>query len=139
MHVKRTNAITEAVILYLVVTATLLLLGVAWGRIRGVYVALIAMSVGELVRSGWLAWRSRARFDLRPVWALCWRAGVALVAMVGVMWLVAQQLTRWGDLWTALVGSLAGGVVYLALSALLSRDQARVLLRAVRRRVVGAE
>ncbi|MFC2083003.1 hypothetical protein ACFLSG_03080 [Candidatus Bipolaricaulota bacterium] len=59
MHHKRTNAITEAVILYLIVTGSLLFAGVAWGRMRGIYVALFAMTVGEFVRTGWLAWRSR--------------------------------------------------------------------------------
>jgi len=66
MHHKRTHAITEAVLLYLVVTATILFAGVAWGRVRGIYVALVAMTVGETVRTGWLAWRSReARHQLR--------------------------------------------------------------------------
>ena len=59
MHDKKTNAITEAVILYLVVTVSILFAGVAWGQVRGIYVALFAMSIGELVRTGWLAWRSR--------------------------------------------------------------------------------
>jgi hypothetical protein len=59
MHHKRTNAITEAVILYLVVTVSILFAGVAWGQVRGIYVALFAMTVGEIVRTGWLAWRSR--------------------------------------------------------------------------------
>ncbi len=66
MHHKRTNAITEAVILYLIVTVSILFAGVAWGRMRGIYVALFAMTMGELVRLGWLAWRSRkARHSLR--------------------------------------------------------------------------
>ena len=59
MHHKRTNAITEAVLLYLIVTVSILFAGVAWGRMRGIYVALFAMTMGELVRLGWLAWRSR--------------------------------------------------------------------------------
>ena len=59
MHHKRTNAITEAVILYLIVTVSILFAGVAWGQMRGIYVALFAMTVGEVVRLGWLAWRSR--------------------------------------------------------------------------------
>lgn len=58
MHHKRTRAITEAVILYLVVTAVVLIAGIAWGRVRGVYVALVAMTVGEVVRTAWLGWRS---------------------------------------------------------------------------------
>jgi len=59
MHHKKTQAITEAVILYLLVTVSILFAGVAWGRVRGIYVALFAMTMGELVRTGWLAWRSR--------------------------------------------------------------------------------
>ena len=66
MHNKRTNAITEAVLLYLVVTASILFAGAAWGQVRGIYVALIAMTAGETVRTGWLAWRSRtSRQQLR--------------------------------------------------------------------------
>jgi Na+-driven multidrug efflux pump len=66
MHHKKTNAITEAVILYLIVTVSLLFVGVAWGQVRGLYVALFAMTAGEVVRTGWLAWRSRtARALLR--------------------------------------------------------------------------
>lgn len=59
MHNKRTNAITEAVVLYLLVTVPILFAGVAWGRVPGIYVALFAMTVGEFARLGWLAWRSR--------------------------------------------------------------------------------
>lgn len=64
MHHKRTNAITEAVILYLTVTMAILFAGVLWGQVKGLYVALFAMSVGEIVRTGWLAWRSRKARDL---------------------------------------------------------------------------
>ena len=64
MHHKRTNAITEAVILYLIVTVSILFAGDARGQIRGIYVALLAMSVGEIVRTGWLAWRSRTAREL---------------------------------------------------------------------------
>lgn len=64
MHHKRTNAITEAVILYLIVTLSILFAGVLWGQVRGIYVALFAMSVGEIVRTGWLAWRSRKAREL---------------------------------------------------------------------------
>ena len=66
MFHKRTRAITEAVGLYLLIAIAILVIGVAWGRLRGVYVALIAMTVGESVRTSWLAWRSRdARRFLR--------------------------------------------------------------------------
>ena len=59
MHNKRTHAITEAVVLYLFITVPILFAGVAWGKVPGVYVALFAMTTGEFVRLGWLAWRSR--------------------------------------------------------------------------------
>jgi len=71
MHHKKTRSITEAVVLYLAVTTAVLFAGVAWGGIRGVTVALVAMTIGEVVRTGWLAWRSRSarvllkRRDLR--------------------------------------------------------------------------
>ena len=60
MHHKKTRSITEAVILFLVMTTAILFAGVGWGSLRGVTVALVAMTVGEAVRTGWLAWRSRS-------------------------------------------------------------------------------
>jgi hypothetical protein len=60
VHHKRTRPITEAVVLYLAIVAVALLAGVVWGRVAGVFVALVAMTVGELVRTIWLGWRSRA-------------------------------------------------------------------------------
>ncbi len=57
---KRTRPITEAVVLYIIVTAVFLFAGVAWGRAAGVYVALVAMTLGEAIRTVWLGWRSQA-------------------------------------------------------------------------------
>jgi hypothetical protein len=55
----RTRAVSEAVALSLLVAVGLLVLGVLWGRVGGIYLALGAFTVGELVRAGWLRSRSR--------------------------------------------------------------------------------
>jgi putative peptidoglycan lipid II flippase len=99
----------------------------------------LANSIVVTLQSGallWWGWRTRVRFDWRPVWRLCWRAGIALAAMAAIIWFVTQQ-TGWGHLRTALIGSLAGGGVYLALMALLNREETRTLVRTVRQRVTG--
>jgi putative peptidoglycan lipid II flippase len=84
----------------------------------------------------WLGWRTRAQFDWRPVWKLCWRAGIALAAMVAVIWLTVQQ-SGWGHLQTALVGSVAGGGAYVGIMGLLNQREARALLYTVRQRIKG--
>jgi hypothetical protein len=59
LHSKRTRSITEAVLIYLGVTALILGAGIAWGGMTGLYVGLISMSLAEATRTVWLAWRSR--------------------------------------------------------------------------------
>jgi hypothetical protein len=58
LHSRRTRSITEAVVIYLMITTAVLWIGVAWGAITGIYVGLVALSAGEFLRSGWLVWRS---------------------------------------------------------------------------------
>jgi putative peptidoglycan lipid II flippase len=97
----------------------------------------LANSIAVTLQSGtllWLGWRTRAQFDWRPVSRLCWRAGIALAAMIAVIWLAEQQ-AGWGHLWKAAAGSVAGGGVYVGLMALLNRDEARALWRTVVRSV----
>jgi len=66
LHSRRTRGITEAVVIYLMITTVVLWVGIAWGAITGIYVGLVALSAGEFLRNGWLIWRSRpAR---RAVW-----------------------------------------------------------------------
>jgi len=66
LHSRRTRSITEAVVIYLMITAVFLWVGIAWGAITGIYVGLVALSAGEFLRNGWLVWRSRpAR---RAIW-----------------------------------------------------------------------
>lgn len=67
LHSRRTRGITEAVVIYLIITSVILGAGIAWGTITGIYVGLVALSAGEFLRNGWLAWRSRpAR---RAIWS----------------------------------------------------------------------
>ncbi len=66
LHSRRTRAITEAVGLFFLVNGAVLVGGVVWGRVSGLYVALVAMTLGEVARTAWLAYRSRAsRAQLR--------------------------------------------------------------------------
>jgi hypothetical protein len=59
LHSRRTRCITEAVVIYLIVLNAVIWASVAWGAITGIYVGLIGLSAGELLRTCWLAWRSR--------------------------------------------------------------------------------
>ncbi len=56
----KTRGISEAVVVFLVVTGLLLWGGVAWGKTTGLYVGLAAFSVGMLLQTFWLWVRSRA-------------------------------------------------------------------------------
>ena len=66
VHGKRTHAITEAVIIYLLVCSPLLALAAEfvcdW---PGVTVAMAAFNVAGLCQTGWLVWRSRALLQPR--------------------------------------------------------------------------
>ena len=59
LHGRRTRGITEAVGIFLVVCVVILWAGARTHRFDGIYVGLVALSVGELFRTAWLAWRSR--------------------------------------------------------------------------------
>jgi putative peptidoglycan lipid II flippase len=98
----------------------------------------LANSIAVTVQSSvllWLGWRSKVRFRWRPVWALAWHGLVAAAAMCGGIVLVNLQRERLGDLWVALLGSAVGGVIYLGLMALLSRDELRFLAGPLLRRI----
>lgn len=60
VHSHRTRAITQAVILYLAVTAILLVIGIGWGRVPGIFVVLTAMAIANAIQVGFLGLRSRA-------------------------------------------------------------------------------
>lgn len=59
LHSRRTRCITEAILIYLAVISGVLGVGIAWGRFRGIYVGLAAMTMAEVARNAWLHWRSR--------------------------------------------------------------------------------
>jgi hypothetical protein len=59
VHSRRTRAITEAVVAFLLGGVAVLLGGVVWGRMTGLYVGLTSLVVGILAQTSWLWWRSR--------------------------------------------------------------------------------
>ena len=63
LHSGRTRSITEAVLICFAVTGAVLAAGIGYGRITGLYIGFLALSSGELVRTVWLWWRSRAVRD----------------------------------------------------------------------------
>lgn len=59
VHSRRTRGVTEAVAVYLLVSVGILIAGILWGRVAGLYVGLAALSIGRLAQGGWLWYRSR--------------------------------------------------------------------------------
>jgi hypothetical protein len=59
LHGRQTRTISQSVVLFLVITGLLLVLGVAWNRAPGLYVAWGAFVIGSLIQMIYLAWRSR--------------------------------------------------------------------------------
>jgi hypothetical protein len=59
LHTRRTRAVTEAVVIFLVVTAAVLGFGVSLGAAPGLYVGWTAFSLGAAAQNGWLWLRSR--------------------------------------------------------------------------------
>jgi hypothetical protein len=60
LHSRKTNSITEAVIVFLVTCSGLLWSGVFWGGITGLYIGLAAFVAANLTQTGWLWFRSRS-------------------------------------------------------------------------------
>ena len=66
LNSRRTRSIPESVGMFLVVVGLALIAGVAWGAVTGLYFALGAFTLGEVLRTFWLWLRSRpARAALR--------------------------------------------------------------------------
>ncbi len=59
VHSRRTRGITEAVVIYLLVSSAILWAGVSWGQATGLYVGLAAFGIGALMQTAWLWYRSR--------------------------------------------------------------------------------
>ena len=60
VHARQTRAISEAVVVFLLVAGVVLSVGIATGQVAGVYVAMVAMSLGRIAQVLWLWWRSRS-------------------------------------------------------------------------------
>jgi hypothetical protein len=60
---KKTNGITEAVIVFIITISTVLWIGVAWNEFSGLYVGLVAFELGMLMQTIWLWYRSRPAFQ----------------------------------------------------------------------------
>ncbi|MCP4539976.1 MAG: hypothetical protein GY832_22780 [Chloroflexi bacterium] len=59
VHSRHTRTITEAVAAFLLSSVAVLLIGILWQRVTGLYVGLAALGVGLLMQTSWLWWRSR--------------------------------------------------------------------------------
>jgi len=59
LYGRDTKSIPEAVALSLLVTIAVLGAGIAWARLSGLFVVMIAMNISVLVQTLWLARRSR--------------------------------------------------------------------------------
>jgi hypothetical protein len=64
MYGKRTSAITESVVIFLAVDALILIIGVFWGQISGLYVGLAGMVLGNLARTLWMWYRARPIMEI---------------------------------------------------------------------------
>jgi hypothetical protein len=65
VHSRRTRGVTESMVLYLLTTAVLLAAGIAFRRVSGLHVAILAMVAGNAVQVAWLAVRGRP--ELRAI------------------------------------------------------------------------
>jgi peptidoglycan biosynthesis protein MviN/MurJ (putative lipid II flippase) len=99
----------------------------------------LANSIAVSLQSGillWLGWRSLVRAPWKPLLAMAGRAALAAAGMAAAIALLLALLPRLlpaaGTLLTALLGSLAGGLIYLALLALLSPGDIRALFALAR-------
>jgi hypothetical protein len=59
LHGKRTTSITESVVVYLLTSILILIGGVVWGKVPGLYVGLCAFTSSMLTQTAWLWARSR--------------------------------------------------------------------------------
>jgi len=60
VHVHRTREVTEAVVLYLGLTALILAVGVGYGKATGLFFGLAAILAGNGAQAAWLWYRSRS-------------------------------------------------------------------------------
>lgn len=66
LHSQRTRGITESVVIFLAVSAIVLIGGIAWGKIAGLYVGLAGLMFATLAQTAWLWWRARPALKDAP-------------------------------------------------------------------------
>ena len=59
LHRRHTRGITEAVVVYLFTSALILVLGVLWGQMVGLYIGVAALTISVLVQTIWLWHRAK--------------------------------------------------------------------------------
>jgi len=59
LYKRKTNGITEAVMLYFGVSMAVLATGVLWGTVTGLYVGMGSLALSNLAQTIWLWVRSR--------------------------------------------------------------------------------
>jgi hypothetical protein len=59
LHSRHTQAISEAVVVFLLTSAIVLGIGVAWGQEPGLYFGMAALLFSLLTQTAWLGWRAR--------------------------------------------------------------------------------
>ncbi|MEW5869435.1 MAG: hypothetical protein AB1894_09175 [Chloroflexota bacterium] len=59
LYGRRTNGITESVVIYLLTSAVILVGGVVWGGLSGLLVGLLAITASVATQTSWLWWRAR--------------------------------------------------------------------------------
>jgi len=59
LHSHFTQAITESMIVFLVVDVIVLCVGILWAQVTGLYIGFAAYSTGMFMQVLWLLWRSR--------------------------------------------------------------------------------
>lgn len=60
LNSRKTRAITEAVVFFLLINSLTLVAGVMWARVAGLYIALASFSVSAISQTFWLWLRSRS-------------------------------------------------------------------------------
>ena len=60
LHGRRTGAITEAVVIYLLFNVVTLVVGIVWGKPTGIYIGLGSLVISSLIQTFWLWLRSRS-------------------------------------------------------------------------------
>jgi O-antigen/teichoic acid export membrane protein len=58
LHSRNTRIITEAVVIFLFTSIILLIMGVIWGEVLGLYIGLAVFVIANLTQTLWLWWRS---------------------------------------------------------------------------------